>query len=121
MESLQALKAYTRDRRKGLNPHQRSILKRYREALQLACRPAFRNGKTFDLGYCQGEGFNPDRHFAFLRSDGTETWLVTANFGPAANITVTIPEEANKYLGINVKGLTTLSVPEKDFAVIRVF
>ncbi|MBQ9193068.1 MAG: alpha-amylase [Bacteroidales bacterium] len=121
VRSLQDLRKYIGDGRKGLSVRQKSVLKRYREALALARIPAFAEGKTFDLGYCQGEGFDPDRHFAFLRSDGKETWLVTANFGPVANITVTIPEEACKYLGINLKGLTTLRVPSKDFVAIRVF
>jgi glycosidase len=55
VRSLQALRQYISDGRKGLNTKQKSILKRYREALSLARRPAFKEGKTFDLGYCQGD------------------------------------------------------------------
>ncbi len=115
VESLQALRVHIENPRKGLNNKQKAILKRYREALALAKRPAFAEGRTFDLGYCQGAGFNPDRHFAFLRSDGTETWLVAANFGPDSDITVRIPAEA----GIPPQ-MVTIRVPERDSIAIRI-
>jgi glycosidase len=115
VESLQALRVHIENPRKGLNNKQKAILKRYREALALAKRPAFAEGRTFDLGYCQGTGFNPDRHFAFLRTDGTETWLVAANFGPDSDITVRIPAEA----GIPPQTLT-IRVPERDYIAIRI-
>jgi glycosidase len=115
VESLQALHVHIENPRKGLNNKQKAILKRYREALALAKRPAFAEGRTFDLGYCQGIGFNPDRHFAFLRSDGTETWLVATNFGPDSDITVRIPAEA----GIPPQTLT-IRVPERDYIAIHI-
>ena len=115
VKSLQALKQYIDDHRKGLSDHQKAVLARYREALKLAKRPAFAEGKTFDLGYCQGETFNPDRHFAFLRSNGLETWLVVSNFGPAADITIRIPTDAADYLGTSLITPVTLRVPEQDF------
>ena len=110
VESLQALQQYIDNKRKGLNAHQKAVLKRYREALELAKRPAFAEGRTFDLCYCQGDGFDPDRHFAFLRADEAETWLVVANFGPAADITVRIPAEAG-----TEPRTVTLRVPAQDF------
>jgi glycosidase len=115
VESLQALRRYIGDKRKGLSVKQKTVLKRYREVLELAKRPAFAEGRTFDLGYCQGDGFNPDRHFAFLRSDGMETWLVIANFGPSTEITVRIPAEA----GTDPRTVT-LHVPEKDFVARQI-
>ena len=115
MESLQALRVHIENPRKGLNNKQKAILRRYRDALALAKRPAFAEGRTFDLGYCQGAGFNPDRHFAFLRSDGTETWLVAANFGPDSDITVRIPAEA----GVPPQ-MVTIRVPERDYIAIRI-
>ena len=115
VESLQALRVHIENPRKGLNNKQKAILRRYRDALALAKRPAFAEGRTFDLGYCQGAGFNPDRHFAFLRSDGTETWLVAANFGPDSDITVRIPAEA----GIPPQ-MVTIRVPERDYIAIRI-
>ena len=115
VESLQALRQYIDNKRKGLNSKQKAVLKRYREALELAQRPAFAEGRTFDLCYCQGEGFNPDRHFAFLRADDAETWLVVTNFGPSADITVRIPAEAG-----TEPRTVTLHVPEKDFVARQI-
>ena len=120
VESLQALRKYISDKRKGLNIKQKAILKRYREALALARRPAFTEGKTFDLCYAQGEGFDPDRHFAFLRSDGSETWLVVANFGAAADITVRIPQAACDYLDISPVTSRTICVPGQDFIAVSI-
>ena len=114
VESLQNLREYIDDHRKGLNTKQKAILKRYRHALELSKLPAFAEGRTFDLCYCQGEGFDPDRHFAFLRADDAETWLVIANFGPATPVTVTIPAEAG-----TAPQTVTKHVPEKDFIAIR--
>ena len=113
--SLQALHAYIEDNHKGLDDNQIAILKHYGEALNLSKRPAFAEGRTFDLCYCQGEGFNSDRHFAFLRSDTTETWLVVSNFGPAADITIRIPAEAGTQ-----PQTVTMQVPEKDFVAIKI-
>ena len=120
VDSLQALRKYISDKRKGLNSKQKAILKRYREVLALARRPAFAEGKTFDLCYAQGTGFDPDRHFAFLRSDGTETWLVVANFGPAADITVSVPQAACDYLDTPPVASRTLCVPKQDFIAVRI-
>ena len=120
VESLQALRKYISAGRKGLNNHQKAILKRYREALKMARKPAFSEGQTFDLGYCQEAGFNPDRHFAFLRSDGKETWLVVANFGPSSDITVRIPPVAGEYLGASLVPEMTLHVPGRDFVAVRI-
>lgn len=96
-----------------------SVLKCYKEVLALARKPAFAEGRTFDLCYCQdSERFNPDRHFAFLRSDGKHTFLVVSNFGEATDITVRISVEALDYLGIKlVRTVFTLTVGARDFCV----
>ena len=97
------------------------VLPAYRELLQIAREPAFREGKTFDLCYCQDGGFNPDRHFAWLRSDGSKTFLIAANFGPEAEITLRIPTEALDYLGIKaVRTVYTLTVKAFDYAIVNV-
>ena len=94
-----------------------AVLGRYREILSLARERVFAEGKTFDLGYCQGAGFNPDRHFAFLRSWGKDCRLVVANFGAAARVTVRIPPEALAYLGVKTdRTVLTLEVAPHDFA-----
>ena len=100
----------------------KAVLARYRQVLSLASQPAFSEGRTFDLCYCQdAERFNPHRHFAFLRSDGKTTFLVVSNFGQAADITVRIPAEALDYLGIKlVRTVYSLTVNALDFTVIQV-
>ncbi len=103
----------------ALKKPDKSVLKRYKEVLALAGKPAFAEGRTFDLGYCQDtERFNPDRHFAFLRSDGKHTFLVVSNFGDTTDLTVRIPVEALEYLGIKlVRTVFTLTVGARDFCV----
>ena len=120
VRSLQALKRCIHGDPAALSDREKAILGRYREALALARRPAFTEGRTFDLGYCQEGGFNPERHFAFLRSDGTETWLVVANFGPDADLSIQIPTVAADYLGTSLVTPVTVHVPERDFVVKRI-
>ncbi|MBP5373676.1 MAG: alpha-amylase [Bacteroidales bacterium] len=105
-----------------LDEDARSVLERYKEVLALACTPAFREGRTFDLCYCQEPAyFNPDRHFAWLRSDGNRSWLIVSNFGPKADISVRIPQEALDYLGIRPEQRSyTLTVDERDFGITEV-
>ena len=98
------------------------VLSRYKELLSLAETPVFSEGKTFDLCYCQDGAFNPDRHFAWLRSlDGTAK-LVVANFSSAPEeITIRIIPEALSYLGIKaVRTVYTVTVPGRDYAVVTV-
>ena len=127
--SLERLCQYIHGRGAGLEPHEKSVLHRYRAALALSKLPAVARGKTFDLGYCQQEDFQRDRHFAFLRSDGTEIWLVVANFdGREAEITVRFPEEAFAWFGLpgpsrpakpKMPASWTGRVTGKDFLAIR--
>lgn len=80
---------------RGLSRARRAILARYRSVLALAARPVFRSGRNWDLCYCQGIPFDYTRHFAFMRFDSREAWLVFCNFSdePAA-LDVFIPSEA---------------------------
>ncbi len=97
------------------------LLPAYKELLPLAKTPAFLEGKTFDLCYCQDGAFNPDRHYAWLRSDGRETWLLVSNFGDDAELTLRIPPEALDYLGIKaVRTVYTVTVKAKDYSIIAV-
>ena len=97
------------------------LLPAYKELLPLAKTSAFLKGKTFDLCYCQDGAFNPDRHFAWLRSDGRETWLLASNFGDDAELTLRIPPEALDYLGIKaVRTVYTVTVKAKDYSIIAV-
>ena len=94
--SLQRLCRFARTG-SGLLPEEEALQQRFRSRLRLATEPLFSQGATFDLGYCnlQSPGFDPDRHFAFLRSCEGKTVLVFCNFSPVpAHATVTIPEHA---------------------------
>ena len=87
----------------GLSPDELSVLERYRAALRLAAGPCVSEGLTFDLCYCQSsaDGFDPDRHFAFLRHCCGETILFWCNFSASeARLTLRIPPHAVEYLGL---------------------
>ena len=107
---------------KHLLPQEKAILSRYKELLALSKTAPFLEGKTFDLCYCQDGAFNPDRQFAWLRSDGQKTWLIVSNFAPQREeITVRIPIEALEYLGIKaVRTVYTLTVGGKDYQMTEV-
>lgn len=108
--------------RAGLGRGERSILSHYRELTTLARRPAFSSGKSFDLCYCQyGEGFNPDRDYAFLRSDGQEVWLVAAHFAAdPAQLTIRIPDDASSWLGLPLPKELRLEVEPYDAAIRQI-
>ena len=97
------------------------VLKAYRELLKLSKKPAFATGQSYDLCYCQDGAFNPDRHFAWLRTDGRECYLLVANFGPDSDITLRIPPEALSHLDLKaVRTVYTVSVPGHDYAIVKV-
>ncbi len=79
-----------------LAPDEAAVLARYRELLAFAKRPAFAEGGTWDLMYCNenAPGFRPHRHFAFVRYAADEAWLVVCNFSdePAA-VRISLPPE----------------------------
>ncbi len=62
---------------------------------------AVRKGMTYDLCYCNtnSDGFDIDRHFAFLRDCGDETLLFVANFSlREARMKISIPAHAFEWL-----------------------
>jgi len=86
-----------------LSPEELSVLDHYRAALRLAAGPCIGEGLTYDLCYCQSsaDGFDPERHFAFLRNFGGETMLFCCNFSATeARLTLRIPPHAVEYLGL---------------------
>ena len=97
------------------------VLEAYRELLALARKPAFSQGLSYDLCYCQDGAFNPDRHFAWLRTDGRQCYLLVANFGPDADITLRIPPEALDHLGLKaVRTVYSVTVKAFDYAIVSV-
>ena len=64
---------------------------------------AITKGTTYDLSYCNfsSDGFNKDRHYAFLRDYEDHTLLVAANFSSAeATMKIFIPEHAFEWMEI---------------------
>ena len=64
--------------------------------------PVIQQGVTYDLCYCNNnsEGFDIDRHFAFLRSHNGQILLIITNFSDTdAQMKIHIPEEAFAWIG----------------------
>ncbi len=108
----------------SLTAEETSVLERYRAALRLALDPSVSEGLTYDLCYCQSaaDGFDPDRHFAFLRHSEGGTMLFCCNFsGSAARLRIRIPQHAVDYLGLGCNlspdGIS-LTVSPYDYTVI---
>ena len=88
----------------GATAKERRCLARYRSLLSLATSPLCAEGEVWDLCYCNqtSPGFNPDRHFAFLRHLGSKTALVFCNFSHTeTEVVVTIPPEVRSWTGVS--------------------
>ncbi len=76
----------------------------YRKVLTLCNEePALREGGFFDLMYVnlRRDGFNPHRHFAFLRYAGDSVLLIAVNFDTcASDLTIGVPRLAFDMAGI---------------------
>ena len=69
---------------------------------------AIQKGRMYDITYAQGEGFNRQQHYAFLRHIKGETLLVVVNFHDREqDITLRIPDDAFVYLGLDEKPKAT--------------
>ena len=88
-----------------LRPEEQQLYTYYRRIMTLCGREAaLREGSFYDLTYANLDwtsGFNPDRHFAFLRKHEDETILIVANFTDQnSTFGVRIPAHAFEYLGL---------------------
>ena len=104
----------------ALAPAEAAVLARYRELLQYAKRPAFASGGTWDLTYCNEDapGYDPDRHFAFVRYDASETWLVVCNFSDTpASVRLTLPPDLRSRCPL-IPASASTTVPAWDAAII---
>ncbi len=92
-----------------LSEEQRELRAFYQRLLTLARdNRAIQKGQMYDITYAQGEGFNKQKHYAFLRHLGTETLLVVVNFHDREQeIQVRIPDDAFIYLGMDGKAKAT--------------
>ena len=88
-----------------LNEAQRELREFYQTLLTTArASKAIQKGKIYDITYAQGEGFNKQQHFAFLRYVKGETLLVLVNFHDREErITLRVPNDAFVYLGMEEK------------------
>lgn len=103
----------------NLDARELKFLNKYKAMLAYAKIPTFSKGKCWDLCYCneQSEGFNADKHFAFLRYDDSSVWLVVCNFSDSnADIRINIPEEFRQICGRSAK---SVSVGPDDAVVIK--
>ncbi len=110
--SLRRLHEYVHGRG-GLEAGESETLGMFKKAMELAGTTAA--GKTYDLCYCnQGSpGFDPDRHFAFLRGRDGKAALFVANFSSEdSSMHLRIPADALDYMGAGKK-----ETPIKDVSV----
>lgn len=99
----------------SLKAGQKELLGRFRNALSMASsEPAVTQGTTYDLCYCNmgSNGFDPNRHFAFLRHSPGSTILFVSNFsGMDAEIDIMIPEHAFDWMAISKSGQMNPQTP----------
>lgn len=90
----------------GLKQEEAEVFCRFARAIRLAATDeAITKGTTYDLGYCNASsnGFDKNRHFAFLRDEKDHTLLVVSNFSErTAEIDIMIPQHAFEWMEIPV-------------------
>ena len=113
----------------ALSGKEKAALDRYRKALGTAASDdAVKRGTTYDLCYCNyaSDGFNADRHFAFLRDFESETLLIVCNFSTQdADMKISIPEHAFQWMEmpesdtLNHNRLIDVHVPAMDGVILK--
>ena len=90
----------------GMKREEAEVFVKFAEATRLASSDtAVTKGSTYDLCYCNlsSDGFDKNRHFAFLRDYEDHTILFACNFSNReAHIRLTIPEHAFEWMEIPV-------------------
>lgn len=129
--SLTRLYKYIHGERKALTPEEETMLDTYRKALKFAAEDnAVSKGTFYDLCYCNyaSDGFNPDRHFAFLRDFEDETLLIVCNFSKNdADMKISIPEHAFNWMKMpeseefNHTTPVSVHVPATNGVIIKLF
>ena len=129
--SLTRLYKYIHGEKEALAPEEESILDTYRKALKFAAEDnAVSKGTFYDLCYCNyaSDGFNPDRHFAFLRDFEDETLLIVCNFSKNdADMKISIPEHAFNWMKMpeseefNHTTPVSVHVPATNGVIIKLF
>lgn len=129
--SLTRLYKYIHGEKKALAPEEETMLDTYRKALKFAAEDnAVSKGTVYDLCYCNyaSDGFNPDRHFAFLRDFEDETLLIVCNFSKNdAEMRISIPEHAFNWMKMpeseefNHTTPVSVHVPATNGVIIKLF
>lgn len=129
--SLTRLYKYIHGEKEALTPEEESMLDAYRKALKFAAEDnAVSKGTVYDLCYCNyaSDGFNPDRHFAFLRDFEDETLLIVCNFSKNdADMKISIPEHAFNWMKMpeseefNHTTPVSVHVPATNGVIIKLF
>lgn len=129
--SLTRLYKYIHGEKEALAPEEETMLDTYRKALKFAAEDnAVSKGTSYDLCYCNyaSDGFNPDRHFAFLRDFEDETLLIVCNFSKNdADMKISIPEHAFNWMKMpeseefNHTTPVSVHVPATNGVIIKLF
>ena len=129
--SLTRLYKYIHGEKEALAPEEETMLDTYRKALKFAAEDnAVSKGTFYDLCYCNyaSDGFNPDRHFAFLRDFEDETLLIVCNFSKNdAEMKISIPEHAFSWMKMpesevfNHTTPVSVHVPATNGVIIKLF
>lgn len=90
----------------GLDGKEAEVFCRFAKAIRFAAEDiAVGQGTTYDLCYCNfnSEGFDRNRHYAFLRDFQDHTLLIAVNFsGQESEMNIIIPDHAFEWMGIPV-------------------
>lgn len=129
--SLTRLYKYIHGEKEALAPEEETMLDTYRKALKFAAEDnAVSKGTFYDLCYCNyaSDGFNPDRHFAFLRDFEDETLLIVCNFSKNdAEMKISIPDHAFNWMKMpeseefNHRTPVSVHVPATNGVIIKLF
>lgn len=129
--SLTRLYKYIHGEKEALAPEEETMLDTYRKELKFAAEDnAVSKGTFYDLCYCNyaSDGFNPDRHFAFLRDFEDETLLIVCNFSKNdAEMRISIPEHAFNWMKMpeseefNHTTPVSVHVPATNGVIIKLF
>lgn len=114
----------------GLKKEEAATFVRYAQALRFARHDeAITKGTTYDLSYCNlsSDGFNKDKHFAFLRDYKEHTLLIAANFSMLpATMKLHIPQHAFDWMEIpqtdtfNTYTDVEVNIPPMDGIVLQI-
>ena len=113
----------------GLEEGEAEIFLRFTNAVRFAAEDeAIGKGTTYDLCYCNmsSDGFDKNRHYAFLRDFEEHTLLIAVNFsGHDSVVKLVIPQHAFEWMGIPVSedfhpgSIIEVKVPSMDGVIIQ--